>query len=104
MAMAWSCDIFANFYGPLFPDWADKSVHAKDPKLLDLMDETGMFQYGSVSEVRDFYIDQWKQLPAEYIPLLYRYAQCPKDEMRSEERRVGKEGVSTCRSRWCPNH
>src|SRR3546814_13504927 len=23
---------------------------------------------------------------------------------RSEERRVGKEGVSTCRSRWCPHH
>src|SRR3546814_19050995 len=23
---------------------------------------------------------------------------------RSEERRVGKEGVSTCRSRWCQYH
>src|SRR3546814_12332105 len=23
---------------------------------------------------------------------------------RSEERRVGKEGVSTCRSRWWPDH
>src|SRR3546814_15931207 len=23
---------------------------------------------------------------------------------RSEERRVGKEGVSTCRSRWSPHH
>src|SRR3546814_13279184 len=26
---------------------------------------------------------------------------CPQ---RSEERRVGKEGVSTCRSRWPPDH
>src|SRR3546814_4017890 len=25
-------------------------------------------------------------------------------ERRSEERRVGKECVSTCRSRWSPNH
>src|SRR3546814_7356694 len=25
-------------------------------------------------------------------------------EMRSEERRVGKECVSTCRSRWSPYH
>src|SRR3546814_12670452 len=25
-------------------------------------------------------------------------------EIRSEERRVGKEGVSTCRSRWSPYH
>src|SRR3546814_18541427 len=24
--------------------------------------------------------------------------------LRSEERRVGKECVSTCRSRWSPNH
>src|SRR3546814_20342427 len=24
--------------------------------------------------------------------------------LRSEARRVGKEGVSTCRSRWSPNH
>src|SRR3546814_20355537 len=27
-----------------------------------------------------------------------------KTEPRSEERRVGKECVSTCRSRWSPNH
>src|SRR3546814_20760223 len=27
-----------------------------------------------------------------------------KDEARSEERRVGKECVSTCRSRWSPYH
>src|SRR3546814_4882956 len=31
---------------------------------------------------------------------------CRKDELRarSEERRVGKECVSTCRSRWSPYH
>src|SRR3546814_19082645 len=41
-----------------------------------------------------------------------RPARCPDedegngdaDEPRSEERRVGKEGVSTCRSRWWPYH
>src|SRR3546814_12372316 len=27
-----------------------------------------------------------------------------KDRPRSEERRVGKECVSTCRSRWAPSH
>src|SRR3546814_12075960 len=26
------------------------------------------------------------------------------DEVRSEERRVGKEGVRTCMSRWSPSH
>src|SRR3546814_15783212 len=34
-------------------------------------------------------------------PTLKRYAQWLD---RSEERRVGKEGVSTCRSRWSPYH
>src|SRR3546814_20766934 len=30
---------------------------------------------------------------------------CPTDfTLRSEERRVGKECVSTCRSRWSPSH
>src|SRR3546814_15823527 len=28
----------------------------------------------------------------------------PVDALRSEERRVGKECVSTCRSRWSPYH
>src|SRR3546814_11576417 len=32
------------------------------------------------------------------------YAFHPKARMRSEERRVGNECVSTCRSRWSPYH
>src|SRR3546814_13744309 len=28
----------------------------------------------------------------------------PTQQARSEERRLGKEGVSTCRSRWSPDH
>src|SRR3546814_13562113 len=31
-------------------------------------------------------------------------AACVEVGKRSEERRVGKEGVSTCRSRWSPAH
>src|SRR3546814_5866687 len=31
-------------------------------------------------------------------------ARCARDGDRSEERRVGKECVSTCRSRWSPYH
>src|SRR3546814_11883401 len=34
--------------------------------------------------------------PQKWLPAL--------KENRSEERRVGKEGVSTCRSRWSPYH
>src|SRR3546814_14987066 len=34
------------------------------------------------------------------IPMVIR----PEAPERSEERRVGKEWVSTCRSRWSPSH
>src|SRR3546814_4202284 len=36
-----------------------------------------------------------------FFPCVLR---CDPDEGRSEERRVGKECVSTCRSRWSPYH
>src|SRR3546814_4683139 len=37
-----------------------------------------------------------------FLPrMVCRYPSCPS---RSEERRVGKECVSTCRSRWSPYH
>src|SRR3546814_958965 len=37
--------------------------------------------------------------------MAYQYVDVPPTEtVRSEERRVGKECVSTCRSRWSPYH
>src|SRR3546814_11990678 len=35
---------------------------------------------------------------------LQRRQQVGEEDVRSEERRVGKECVSTCRSRWSPYH
>ena len=79
LALGWSGDIFRNFYGPLFPDWADRKKTAFGAPLLEAMDQTGLFQMGTVSEIRDEYVSQWKQLPAEYIVLIYHYAQAPKE-------------------------
>jgi alkanesulfonate monooxygenase SsuD/methylene tetrahydromethanopterin reductase-like flavin-dependent oxidoreductase (luciferase family) len=78
-ALDWSGDIFRNFYGPLFPDWAERKSTAFGDPLLKAMDETGLFQMGTASEIRDEYVSQWKQLPAEYIVLIYHYAQAPKE-------------------------
>src|SRR3546814_9098026 len=41
---------------------------------------------------------------ASAITFLSAPGQAYTDGMRSEERRVGKECVSTCRSRWSPYH
>src|SRR3546814_17011074 len=38
------------------------------------------------------------------IGLEYGTVESELDHRRSEERRVGKECVSTCRSRWSPDH
>src|SRR3546814_20561374 len=38
------------------------------------------------------------------LPPLIALASCRYADPRSEERRVGKECVSTCRSRWSPYH
>src|SRR3546814_11854613 len=50
----------------------------------------------------------WHYLEYERPRLMKTYIKSGKtkaeQEARSEERRVGKEGVSTCRSRWSPYH
>src|SRR3546814_6980273 len=45
---------------------------------------------------------QMLELP--YYNTFFKTTTPPAAELRSEERRVGKECVSTCRSRWSPNH
>src|SRR3546814_10307809 len=42
-------------------------------------------------------------VPDIYMPML-QTAEVVAKRYRSEERRVGKECVSTCRSRWSPYH
>src|SRR3546814_15593501 len=51
----------------------------------------------------------WKATPAVSVTLGTRYESEERDRTggagpRSEERRVGKRGVSTCRVRWSPFH
>src|SRR3546814_7823718 len=43
-------------------------------------------------------------ISAELIAARWGISREAMDEYRSEERRVGKECVSTCRSRWSPSH
>src|SRR3546814_9341696 len=48
----------------------------------------------------------WLLMTAAYMPTIAYYGLRPAAALtlRSEERRVGKECVSTCRSRWSPYH
>src|SRR3546814_19390662 len=57
-----------------------------------------VFVLGMVQKV-PCYQDTWRNGEARYSKMCY--SDMP---YRSEERRVGKECVSTCRSRWSPYH
>src|SRR3546814_13071314 len=46
----------------------------------------------------------WLQQMMGYTATWAGFATAPMGILRSEERRVGKECVSTCRSRWAPSH
>src|SRR3546814_20235250 len=53
---------------------------------------------------RTYYALLGKPDEPEYGQKVANYALLPLVPERSEERRVGKECVSTCRSRWSPYH
>src|SRR3546814_16728802 len=56
-------------------------------------------------ELTDPVIDGPVRQPGRVRPVARRQGVVQRvDVSRSEERRVGKEGVSTCRSRWSPYH
>src|SRR3546814_21155624 len=60
-------------------------------------------QYGQ--SARGLAIDCGMDRPEEFPIFVAYYLERPaKGANRSEERRVGKECVSTCRSRWSPYH
>src|SRR3546814_20619837 len=48
--------------------------------------------------------DERKADAAEFLRDVSSAIHSGAEELRSEERRVGKECVSTCRSRWSPYH
>lgn len=76
----WDLDIYKNFYGPFFPQFPQEP----DTDFLDNMKQSGIFIGGTVQDS----IDQWQriyeQVPAEYITLIWHYAQVPKQDVIEE--------------------
>src|SRR3546814_15265381 len=55
-------------------------------------------------EERKASYDAEREILAKDMPIIYLYHPTWIWALRSEERRVGKACVSTCRSRWSPYH
>jgi len=74
-------EMYANFYTAFFP----KLPHFADADAtLQSMKESGIFLGGSVEQLKEQWRRIYATLPAEYITLIWHYAQCPKDVVLDE--------------------
>ncbi len=66
-------DIFRNFYASM----GRRKVDTSD--VVKATTQFGMWVPGTVQHVRQQLVNEWKQFPAEYLTLIYHYAQMPKE-------------------------
>ena len=84
-----SADIFKHFYAPffeVFPSGAgsDRKLAPRDATRESLVDpilNTGLWVAGTVDQMLEQFVEQWKVFPAEYIMWVTHFAQEPKDHI-----------------------
>lgn len=69
-------EIYKNLYRPLTPSMP---FRPEDPVQSVL--DSGLFSAGTVEEIRDEFVSQWTEFPAEYVVLIYHYSQQPKESV-----------------------
>jgi len=72
--MSYDYDIWKNFYAAM----GRRKLDPED--VVGSMLESGLYAIGTAESVRDQLVAQWEVFPAEYITLIYHYAQIPKDK------------------------
>src|SRR3546814_16686171 len=80
--------------------------HSMPARVVPLKNEAFALVWFHRDEVKSEYDDDWYGCvhPVEFYPGNMKIYHESLVSARSEERRVGKECVSTCRSRWSPSH
>ena len=74
-------EMYANFYTAFFP----KLPHFADADAtLNSMKESGIFMGGTVEQLKEQWRHTYAALPAEYITLIWHYAQVPKEVVLDE--------------------
>jgi alkanesulfonate monooxygenase SsuD/methylene tetrahydromethanopterin reductase-like flavin-dependent oxidoreductase (luciferase family) len=71
--LKYDSDIFKNFYAAM-----GRRKLTKEDLYENIMD-SGLYVVGTIDSVRQQLIEQWKQFPAEYMCLIFHYAQMPKE-------------------------
>ncbi len=71
-------DIYQNFYVPFFPQFQDDTENID---WIQNIKDSGIFHGGTLDQLTQQFVDSYKVLPAEFITLIWHYAQQPKDEV-----------------------
>src|SRR3546814_5548907 len=79
-----------------------KQKTAYEMRISDWSSDVCSSDLSCVNRLAPLGLDTAEAVASRMSPLLRIHAECV--ARRSEERRVGKECVSTCRSRWSPYH
>jgi alkanesulfonate monooxygenase SsuD/methylene tetrahydromethanopterin reductase-like flavin-dependent oxidoreductase (luciferase family) len=76
----WDVDIYKNFYSPFFPQFS------ADPNTdwVQNIKESGIFTVGTLEQVKKQWQDMYREVPMEYITLIFHYAQQPAKEVIAE--------------------
>lgn len=77
-------DVWRNFINPVLKVVDPEKALADDAtsrEVGDAMIHNDNFVAGTVEEVRDELVREWKELPAEYLCLIMHYAQHPKEDV-----------------------
>src|SRR3546814_15565861 len=89
-------DLFdSDYYLMRYPEVQDAVTHGRYESALDHYIHEGS---NLLHDPCDFFVSRYYLEQAKYLDGFSLR------KLRSEERRVGKECVSTCRSRWSPYH
>src|SRR3546814_20544653 len=99
----WSSDVCSSDLWETLPDDLKAIVRAAARDVNgDMLDDYNAKNMEALEQLREQGVEV-RRLPDEVLSRLKEVAAEVVDA-RSEERRVGKECVSTCRSRWSPYH
>jgi alkanesulfonate monooxygenase SsuD/methylene tetrahydromethanopterin reductase-like flavin-dependent oxidoreductase (luciferase family) len=69
-------ELYRNLYKTLTP-----MIPLDESDPVTSMLQSGLFLGGTADEVRDQFVAQWEELPAEYCVLIFHYAQQPLDSV-----------------------
>jgi hypothetical protein len=82
--------MYRNLYKPLTP-----MIPLDESDPVQSVLDCGLWVGGTVEDVRDQFVRQWEELPAEYCVLIFHYAQMP---LNNVTRKLGPDATLSDRT------